>query len=190
MPAAISAAPGTSSTILRPATRRHLHEQQRADDRERRDDHVDPERPPPRVVGGEEPADDRADGDGDAGRRAPRRERGRAFPAVERAREDRERRGQHQRGADAFDDRFAEDELGHALRQRGDERSDAEQRGADDEDAAVAVHIAEPAADDEQRGERERVAGDDPLEARAATCRTRAGSSGSRRSAPCCRARR
>ena len=60
-------------------------------------------------------------------------------------------------------------------------RADAEQRGADDEDAAVPVDVAEPAADDQQRRERERVAGDDPLRAPAASCGTRAGSSGSRR---------
>ena len=43
---------------------------------------------------------------------------------------------------------------------------DAEQRGADHEHAPVAVDVAEAAADDEQRRERERVAGDHPFEAR------------------------
>ncbi len=42
----------------------------------------------------------------------------------------------------------------------------SEQRGADDEDAAVPVDVAEAAADDEQRGERERVAGDHPQQRR------------------------
>ena len=143
-----------------------VHEEQRADDCDRHDDHVDPERPPPRVVGGEEAADHRAERDADARGRTPHRERGAAFPAAERAREDRERRRHHQRRADALDDRFAEHELGHRLRDGGDERSQAEQRGADDEDAAVAVHVAEPSADDQQRRERERVAGDDPLQRR------------------------
>ena len=56
--------------------------------------------------------------------------------------------------------------VGNRVRHRREQRTDAEDHRADDEHAAVAVHVAEPAADDQERRERQRVAGDDPLEAR------------------------
>ncbi len=142
------------------------HEQGSTDDRDGRHDHVDDERPPPRVVGGEEAAEHWAERRARAGDGAPHGERGGALAALERARDDRERCRQHQRRAEAFDDRLADDELGHRARHRREQRSRAEQSGADDEDAPVAVDIAEPSTDDQERRERERVAGDDPLQAR------------------------
>ena len=166
MPDAISSAPGTSMRSRCSAARSAAHEQQRAEDRDRRDDDVDAERPAPRVVGREEAAEQRSERDRGAEHRAPRRERGRALAADERARHDAHRRREHQRRADAFDDRFADDERRHAGGERRDQRADAEQRGADDEHAPGAEDVAEPAADDEQRGERQAVAGDDPLQAR------------------------
>ena len=129
-------------------------------------DDVDAERPAPRVVRREEPADHRSEGDRRARDRAPGRERGRALAAREGRRQDRERRRHHQRRADALDQGLTDDQARHVPRQRGEQRSDREQTGADDEDAPVTVEVAEPAADHEQRRERQRVSGDDPLEAR------------------------
>ena len=165
-PTATRHAPGTSMLIRLRRGPVAGDERERAGDGERRHDHVDPERPPPRVVGGEEPTDHGTQGDADADRRAPRRERGRALAALERGRQHRQRRRQHERRADALDQRFADDEARDVPRERGEQRSAAEQRGADHEDAPVAVHVAEATADDEEAGERERVAGDDPLDGR------------------------
>ena len=185
-------APGTSIVMRRAVGRLAAeHEQQRADDGERRHDHVDAERPAPRVVGGEEAADD-----------GPERRRRRptvaphAANAVARSRPwnvvDRIASVAGSISEAPMPSMIASPtmRLGDGPRQRRQQRADAEQRGADDEDAAVAVDVAEPAADDEQGGEGERVAGDDPLEAWAAWCGSRAGSSGWRRSARCCRAPR
>ena len=52
------------------------------------------------------------------------------------------------------------------VRDRREERADPEQRGTDDEDPPMAVHVAEAPTDDQQRRERERVTGDHPLDAR------------------------
>ena len=159
---------GAGDVDPHPTRRPHhvLHEQHRADDGQRGDDHVDAERPPPRVVGGEEAADDGTEGGGDARGGAPRRERRRPFPALERPGEDGERRRHHQRGTDALDDRLAEDQLADRRRDRRQQRADAEQGQPDDEDPAVPVHVAEPAPDDQQGREGQCIAGDDPLEAR------------------------
>ena len=46
-------------------------------------------------------------------------------------------------GAPSLDDRLADDELGDAARHGRDERTEAEECGADGEDAAVAVDVAE-----------------------------------------------
>ena len=143
-----------------------LHEHQRAEHRERRNDHVDAERPAPRVVRREEATDHGARRGREPGRGAPRREGGRPLATLERHRQDRERRRQHERRADAFDDRLAEHELGHVRRDRRDERPDAEQCHADDEDSTMAVDVAEAAADDQERRERECIARHDPLQLR------------------------
>ena len=66
----------------------------------------------------------------------------------------------------------------------------ANRRGADDEHAAGAEDVAEPAADDEQRGEREAVAGDDPLQARERGVEVAQDRGDRDVRGPCCRGRR
>ena len=63
---------------------------------------------------------------------------------------------------------------GRPSAQRAGERGDAEQRDADREDAAPAEAVAERTADQQQRGEEERIRLDDPLRiGSAVACRSR-----------------
>jgi hypothetical protein len=85
----------------------------------------------------------------------------------ERRRDDRERGRVHQRGADALDDAGADQEVA-ALGEAAGERRGREDRETDDEDEPPSIPVGELPARQHQRGERERVAGDDPLQLRQA----------------------
>ena len=56
------------------------------------------------------------------------------------------------------------DELPGGLREPADQRGAGEPADADDEDLAAAVPVAQRAAEQDQRGQRQRVAGDGPLQ--------------------------
>ena len=69
------------------------------------DREVDEEDPPPGQAGGERAAEQRADGDGEAGDRPPDAEGDAALTAGEGAGEQRQRHREHDRAADALDPR-------------------------------------------------------------------------------------
>src|SRR5206468_2110185 len=75
----------------------------RAGDAERADREVDVEDPAPPGVLGEDSADERADRDREADRRAPDPEGGAALASVELLGEDRERDGEHHGSADSLE---------------------------------------------------------------------------------------
>ena len=59
--------------------------------------------------------------------------------------------------------RASGDERADRRRERTGERGDAEAKDAEREDPPLAVQVAERAADQDQRAEREQIAVDDPL---------------------------
>ena len=139
----------------------------RADHEQRGRDHVDPQPPPPRVVGGEEPADQRAERHRRARHRAPRRERDRARSAPTKV-VDRIESVAGMSSDAPIPSMIASPSTSVGTECETDARNEPMPKitAPDDEHAAVAVHVAEPAADDQERRERQRVAGDHPLEAR------------------------
>jgi hypothetical protein len=77
--------------------------------------------------------------------------------------DDREDLRAQQRRRDALHE-AGDDEHGRRGGHAADARGDREEREAEREEAPAAVRVAEPAGGDEQRPEREAVAGDDPFE--------------------------
>ena len=131
-------------------------------------DHVDAERPAPRVVGGEEAAEHGPERRADARRWPPQAAnavaRSPPWNVVDRMAS----------VAGSISDAPRPSMIASPSDEAGRRSDDSaaisepepEQRGADDEDPPVPVDVAEAAADDQERGEREGVAGDDPLQAR------------------------
>ena len=128
---------------------------------EQADRHVDEEGPAP-VHLGEPAAEDQADGGAGAGHRGVDGEGAVALRAGGEGRGDQgQRGGGGERGAEALQDARAEQHrlvLGEAAEQRGD----GEDGDADHEHPAAAEEVAEPAAEQQQAAEGERVGGDDP----------------------------
>ena len=83
--------------------------------------------------------------------------------ARERVHDDRERERVHERRADALHD-ARRDQAGVARRERTGGRGEREDREADEEDLLAAEAVAELAAEQDQRGERQEVGVDRPLE--------------------------
>ena len=144
---------------------RLVDQQEARGDRDQPDRHVDVEDRAPADVLGEQAADQRADRERERRDTRPDADRRAALARRERGRDDRERGRVHQRGAGALDDAGADQEP-RARRERAGERGAAEDRQADDEDAPAPEQVGQLAAGEHQRGECERVAGDDPLELR------------------------
>ena len=105
----------------------------------------------------------------------------------EGGRDDRERRGVHQRGSDALHDPRRDQDL-PAVGEAAGKRRSREDGQPDDEDQPPSEQVGELAAAEHQRGEGERVAGHDPLELGQVEPRGPPGSPAARRSRPCCRA--
>ena len=163
MPSASSAAPSRSG---RPSSG-SLHLVEDADRGERGDQadrHVDEEDPVPADLH-EEAADRRAEGGGDAGDRRPDADRDRALLGREGGQEEAERGRDHHRRADRLQHAGADQE-GDRGGGRAERRGDGEGEQAGDEDALAADPVGDPPGGDEQGGEDDRVAVQDPGEAR------------------------
>ena len=122
------------------------------------------EHDPPRQLGGGPTAEDRAHGDAGAGDAADDGVGGRPVAALVVAGDERGQGGQHQRRADALEDRPAEGQLGHGLRDRGQRRAAAVDHQADGEGPAAADDVADLAAGEHQHRHHQRVEGDDGLD--------------------------
>ena len=100
-----------------------------------------------------------------AGHAGPDADRLAALARRERRRDDRERRRVHQRAAEALHDARADQEAA-VRRETAREARPGEDDEADHEDQPAADVVGELAAREHERGERQRVAGDHPLELR------------------------
>ena len=165
-----------------------LPDHEPADDQaEDADGDVHEEDPAPVDVLGDEPADERADREGHRGDAGPDADRHPALVRRERRRDDRERRGQHQRGADALRRARADQHLAGGGEPAG-ERGEREDGEAEQEDAFAAEEVGQLPAREHQHREGEGVRVHRPLELARGRSRGRAGSTGARRSRRCCRA--
>jgi hypothetical protein len=134
-----------------------------SDHQERRNEHVDAERPTPGVVGRQVTAEDGSERGGGTDGRRPHCEREGSLATLERAREQGEGVGHEECGARPFDDCLTEDQHRHRRRQRRQQGADAEERGAHDDQASRTVDVAEATTDHQQARERQRVTGEHPL---------------------------
>ncbi len=144
---------------------RLVDEEVARDDSEDADRDVDEEDPAPLEVLGDETAHQRADRERERGRAGPDADRSPAFARRKRRGDDRERRGVHQRGAGSLKNASADEHLGR-VGEAAQERRQGEDDDPGDEDPPAPVGVGDLAADQHQRRERQRVAGDDPFELR------------------------
>jgi len=124
---------------------------------------VHEEDPAPGKPRGQSAADERADGNGDTGRRSPDAEGGPAFASVELLRQEGEGGREHDRPADSLS-RAREDEeerRGRGAAERGGGR---EEEDAADEDALPSEQIGERSCVEHEGREGQRVRVDHPLE--------------------------
>jgi hypothetical protein len=119
---------------------------------EQHDGHVDQEDRPPPEVFEQEPAEQRADGNGQTDRAGPDADRLAALPRVEDVGNDGKRHGHDGRGAEAHE-RARRDELVGVLRVRGQHRGEAEQDQAGEQHPLATPAVAEDAEAEEQAGE-------------------------------------
>ena len=151
-----------------PRARRRHQGDRRQDEHGDADRHVDEEHPAPRRVGREDAAEQQADGaagaahggvdaEGPVARRPGRKRRG----------DQRQGGRRGERAARALHRPRREDPP-LAGGQAAGERAQREDQHAGHEHPAAAVDVAEPAAEQKEAAEGERVRGDDPLEAGAA----------------------
>ena len=134
-----------------------------ADEHERSDRHVDEERPPPARSVDEPPADERSDRPEYAAQPGPSPDGARAVVAPEARLEDRQTARREQRCADTLEDP-SRDEHFDARRGAAQQRGEGEPHGADHEDPAAAVPVAERTAEQDERGQRQQVPGEHPLQ--------------------------
>jgi hypothetical protein len=147
---------------------RLLHVGARDGDAEQPDREVDQEDPAPVQAARESAADERSDGERGADRRAIGGERPGALADVRiGVGQQRQRDGEHDRGADPLD-RAHRVQHGDVPGRGTTERRDGEDRQAGQEQPAAAEPVGERAGDEDRGGERERVGVDDPLQARQA----------------------
>ena len=116
-------------------------------------------------------AQERPDQPGDAGQRRPQADRAGAVLVPERGLDEREAARGEQRAADALQG-AGRDELAGGLREPAQQRGRGEPADADDEHLAAAVAVTQRAAEQDERGQRQRVRGDGPLQARTAPRRS------------------
>ena len=114
---------------------RLVDEQEAGGDGQDADGDVDEEDPAPVDVLGQQPADERADRERERRDAGPDADRGAALAGRERRRDDRERRGVHERRADTLDHARGDQLLARA-REPAPERREREDRDPDDEDRA------------------------------------------------------
>ena len=137
----------------------------RADDHERGDRNVDEERPPPAGAVDEPATDERAECAGDAAERRPGADGAGPIVLGEAGLQDRQTPGREQRRSHTLQDPRRDQHAG-PLGGAAQDGCDGEPDGADEEDPATAVAVAECAAEQDQRGECDEVAGEHPLERR------------------------
>ena len=112
---------------------------------------------------GDEPADKGSDRERECRDPRPDADRGPALARRKRRSDDRERRGVHQGSSDALQHACSDQHLPRA-REAAEERRDGENDDPDDEDQPATVRVGELPAHEHERGERQGIAGDDPLQ--------------------------
>ena len=140
------------------------HEHRRQGEQEHPDRDVDEEHPLPAERVDEDAAGDDAEGAAEAGQPAPDAHRDVALaPVGEGHGEDREGGGRHERSAETLHGADADE---HALRRRqaAGQRRDGEEAEAGGEDPAAAQQVGEPAAEQQEPAEGQRVGADHPLQ--------------------------
>ena len=137
----------------------------RAHDHERGDRNVDEERPPPAGAVDEPATDERAECAGDAAERRPGADGPGPIVLDEAGLQDRQTPGREQRRSHTLQDPRRDQHAG-PLGGAAQDGCDGEPDGADEEDPATAVAVAECAAEQDQGGECDEVAGEHPLERR------------------------
>ncbi|HST41229.1 MAG TPA: hypothetical protein VLK58_17060 [Conexibacter sp.] len=136
----------------------------RSEQRAERDRHVDEQHPTPAGQLGQHAAQQHPDGAAGGGHGRPHSERaGSVRSARKGRREQRQRCRREPGGGDALE-RAEGDQLAAALRQAAGEAGEREQRERAGEQAPAAEQVAEPAAEQQQPAERDRVGVDDPGE--------------------------
>ena len=139
-----------------------------AAERDRRDRHVEQERPAPSGTADERAAQEGTDRAGRTAESRPRADRRGAVVGAEAGLDDREAARCEERAADTLQDACADEHL-DVRRDPANQRRECEPRRADHEDLAAADAVAERAAEQDQRRECEQVAGEHPLQ-RAHAC--------------------
>jgi hypothetical protein len=131
------------------------------------DRQVDEEDPAPAEPIGERPAEHRPDRDRSTDRRSPEGDRRAAGRSREVLGDQRERRREHRRAADALE-RAGEIENEPASRDAAEERGERENADAGHEHALAPDAVGDGAGREQQRCQRERIRVKDPLETREA----------------------
>ncbi len=128
------------------------------------DGHVHQEHRPPAEPGRQHPAGQHPDGRAGPAERAPHAQRGRPLRTRVAGRDDGQRRGRQQRGAEPLPGPGG-DQRACCRRQAAGQRRGREHRQAGEEDPAPARHVRGPAAEQHQAAAGQHVGGDDPLQA-------------------------
>jgi len=133
-------------------------------DRDHADRQVDQEDPAPGQRRGQQPAQQRADRDGEPGDRAPDAERRAALPTAERACQQSQRHREHDRPADTLQ---ATGQLQHERRRRhpAQHGRDREHGEPHQVHATAAEHVGQAPGGEQQCGQRQGVGVHHPLEA-------------------------
>ena len=162
----IVAAPATSKCRWARAARLGGQEQRRQHDGRDPDRDVDEEDPRPAQVRGQHAAEQHADGRAGAGSGAVDPEREVPLAALgERGHQQRERRRREQRAAEALEGAEA-DQRGLRPGEAAEQRADGEEGEPRDEQPPAPEQVGEPAAEQQDAAEHDRVGGDHPLQVR------------------------
>jgi hypothetical protein len=139
---------------------RHCEQQHRCDGG------VDEEDPRPAEIRGQHTADEDADGRSAAGGGAPDAERDVAVsPLREGRHQERETGGREKRPAETLEPTEG-DERACRPRERAEDGAEPEERNPGGKDPAPSENVAQPASEEQEPAEDDRVRGDDPLEPR------------------------
>ncbi len=133
-------------------------------DRGRRQRDVDQEHQPPAHGVDQPAAEERPDRTGDARQTGPGADRLAPVVGMEGGGDDRQAAGHEQRSADALD-RPRRDQQPGGRRHPAQHRGAGEHDGTGDEHRAMPIAVAEAAAEQQQRRERDEIGVDDPLQA-------------------------
>ena len=187
MPTTDSTAP-TTSTSRGPGVR-HVVDQPDPGQHDDDDHDLEQEADAPRQVGGDEAAEQRADGGRDRGRGADQRVGLLLRRALEVAVDQRLHRRQQQRGAEAADDRPEDDDRRQALGERHRQGADRVAEQPEDVGPLAPDQVADLAADQDERGRDQRLERDRRLDAADGRVADRGRRRRSRRSSATCRRR-